>query len=126
MIAPKDYPSALRALADSYERELALMSENQIMKPKADYFDELVDRNLLTNFRDTAKEFGIKQNDFVSYLIENKYIYRDKKNKLLPYADKNDGLFEIKESISEKSNWVGTQTLIIPKGREKFRLLCRA
>ena len=32
-----------------------LTVDNQIMKPKADYFDELVDRNLLTNIRETAK-----------------------------------------------------------------------
>lgn len=32
-----------------------LKMENAVMKPKADYFDELVDRNTLTNFRDTAK-----------------------------------------------------------------------
>lgn len=28
-----------------------LKMENAVMKPKADYFDELVDRNTLTNFR---------------------------------------------------------------------------
>lgn len=33
--------------------ELAV--DNQIMKPKADYFDDLVDRNLLTNFRDRRR-----------------------------------------------------------------------
>ena len=44
----------------------SLTVDNQIMKPKADYFDELVDRNLLTNIRDTAKELGIKQNQFVA------------------------------------------------------------
>ena len=34
-----------------------LTEENLLMKPKAEYFDDLVDRKLLTNFRDTAKEF---------------------------------------------------------------------
>ena len=100
-----------------------LMVEKQIMQPKADYFDELVDRNLLTNFRETAKQLHIKQNDFVSFLIERKYIYRDKKGKLMPYADKNKGLFEVKETFNEKTQWSGTQTLITPKGRETFRLL---
>ena len=33
------------------------------MQPKAEYFDELVARNLLTNFRETAKELGIKPID---------------------------------------------------------------
>lgn len=100
-----------------------LTVEKQIMQPKADYFDELVDRNLLTNFRETAKQLHIKQNDFVSFLIERKYIYRDKKGKLMPYADKNKGLFEVKETFNEKTQWSGTQTLITPKGRETFRLL---
>ena len=100
-----------------------LTVEKQIMQPKADYFDELVDRNLLTNFRETAKQLHIKQNDFVSFLIERKYIYRDKKGKLMPYADKNKGLFEVKETFNEKTQWSVTQTLITPKGRETFRLL---
>ena len=86
-------------------------------------FDELVARNLLTNFRETAKELGIKERDFIRFLIDRKYIYRDKKGRLMPYADKNDGLFEIKETFNEKTQWKGTQTLITPKGRETFRLL---
>lgn len=102
----------------------ALTVENQIMKPKADYFDDLVDRNLLTNFRDTAKQLHTKQNDFVSFLLEKKYLYRDKTGKLLPYQRYVDeGLFELKEAINDKSGWKGTQTLITPKGRETFRLL---
>ena len=101
----------------------ALTVDNTIMKPKAEYFDELVDRNLLTNFRETAKQLEIKERDFVRFLIEKKYIYRDKKGKLMPYADKNNGLFEVKECFNEKTQWSGTQTLITPKGRETFRLL---
>ena len=97
--------------------------DNQIMKPKADYFDELVDRNLLTNFRETAKQLEIKEKEFVKFLIERKFVYRDKRGKLMPYADKNNGLFEVKETFNEKTKWSGTQTLITPKGRETFRLL---
>lgn len=95
----------------------------QIMQPKADYFDELVDRNLLTSFRETAKQLDIGEKAFVKFLMEHKYIYRDKKGKLMPYADKNNGLFEVKECFNEKTQWSGTQTLITPKGRETFRLL---
>ena len=94
-----------------------LTVDNQVMKPKADYFDALVDRNLLTNFRETAQQLGYKEKSFVQFLIEKKYIYRDKRGKLMPYAEKNDGLFEVKECINEKTNWSGTQTLITPKGR---------
>lgn len=103
----------------------ALTVDNQIMKPKADFFDELVDRNLLTNFRETAKELGVGPKAFVSFLLERKYVYRDKKGKLLPYQQYKDaGLFELKETYNEKTQWSGTQTMITPKGRETFRLLC--
>lgn len=101
----------------------ALTVEKQILQPKADYFDELVDRNLLTNFRETAKQINAKQKDFVNFLLEKKYVYRDKRGKLMPYADRNKGLFEVKECFNETTQWCGTQTLITPKGRETFRLL---
>ena len=101
----------------------ALTVEKQIMQPKADYFDELVDRNLLTSFRETAKQLGVKEKEFIAFLLEKKFIYRDKKGKLMPYAVKNSGLFEVKETFNEKTSWAGTQTLITPKGRETFRLL---
>ena len=100
-----------------------LVVQNQIYKPKADYFDQIVDRNLLTSFRETAKQLEIKERVFVGFLLDHKYIYRDKKGKLMPYAEKNNGLFELKECINEKSGWGGTQTMITPKGRETFRLL---
>lgn len=100
-----------------------LVVENTIMQPKADYFDQLVDRNLLTSFRETSKQLGIKEKDFVTFLTSHKYIYRDKKGKLMPYAEKNSGLFEVKECYNEKTQWKGIQTLITPKGRETFRLL---
>lgn len=102
-----------------------LSPQNQIMQPKAEYFDELVARNLLTNFRETAKELGIKEKDFIGWLLDHKYVYRDQKNKLMPYAAKNNGLFEVKEGKGRHNDWAGTQTLITPKGRETFRLLCK-
>ena len=101
-----------------------LTVKNSIMAPKADYFDQLVDRNLLTNFRETAKELGIAPRTFVQFLLDKKYIYRDQKGKLLPYEGKNDGLFEVKECTNSKTQWSGVQTLVTPKGRETFRLLC--
>ena len=114
---------AQQTLADRERRISELTVTNQIMQPKADYFDELVDRKLLTNFRETAKQLGVKEKEFIRFLLDKKYIYRDKRGKLMPYAEKNNGLFEIKEQINEKTGWAGTQTLITPKGRETFRLL---
>ena len=101
-----------------------LTVKNQVMQPKADYFDQLVDRNLLTNFRDTAKQLGIKPRTFTTWLVDHKYLYRDKSGKLNPYEAKNKGLFEVKEFVNEKTGFSSTQTLVTPKGRETFRLLC--
>lgn len=115
---------AQKTIAEREARISTLTVENQILLPKAQYFDELVDRNLLTNFRDTAKQFHTRQNDFVRFLLTKRYIYRDKTGKLLPYAQHVDsGLFEVKECVNDKTEWRGTQTLITPKGRETFRLL---
>ena len=49
---------------------------------------------------------------------------RDKSGKLNPYEAKNKGLFEVKEFVNEKTGFSSTQTLVTPKGRETFRLLC--
>lgn len=120
---PKDYPSALRALADEYEAKQKLLTENKIMKPKAEYFDCLVDRNLLTNFRTTAKEFHMKQKQFVNWLLKNKFVYRDQKGSLQPYSEYTE-YFHVKDVKSPAgNNWAGTQTLITPKGKEAFRLM---
>ncbi|KAJ50703.1 anti-repressor protein [Clostridium tetanomorphum] len=127
---PEMVMSRALKMADITIRNLQIENEellvaNTNMQPKAEYFDELVDRNLLTNFRDTAKELKVKEKVFISFLLNIRYVYRDKKQKLKPYADKNDGLFEIKEVKNERTGWVGTQTLITPKGRETFRLLIK-
>lgn len=120
---PKDYPSALRALADEYEAKQKLLTENKVMKPKAEYFDCLVDRNLLTNFRTTAKEFHMKQKQFIDWLLKNKFVYRDQKGSLQPYSEYAD-YFHVKDVKSTAGNsWAGTQTLITPKGKEAFRLM---
>lgn len=92
--------------------------------PKVQYFDTLVDRNLLTNFRDTAKELHVAPKAFINFLLEKGYIYRDNKSRLRPYqAHAEKGLFEVKEFVSEFNNKAGIQTLVTPKGRETFRLL---
>lgn len=116
LVAQKTLEARDKRIAD-------LSSQNEIMKPKADYFDRLVDRNALTNFRETAKQFGIAPKKFVSFLVENKFIYRDKRGRLLPTEGKNYGLFEVKECVNDKNKWSGTQTLITPKVREVLRLL---
>jgi Prophage antirepressor len=93
------------------------------LEPKAKYFDELVDNNLLTNFRNTAKELHIPQKVFIQFLMDKGLIYRDKKNRLLPYAKNNKGYFEIKEWCRNDNDAIGIQTFVTPKGRHFLLLL---
>lgn len=88
------------------------------LQPKANYFDALVDRSLLTNFRDTAKELKIGQKEFITWLLHNGYIYRDGRGNLKPYKQYTPSLFEVKEGKTE--SWYGVQTLITPLGRQTF------
>ncbi len=129
MSAEELMAKALMAAQETLARREAELSqtkvENAIMQPKADYFDELVERNTLTNFRETAKQLGVKQKSLITFLLDRKFIYRDKRGKLLPTAGKSEGLFEVKECYNDKTQWAGTQTLVTPKGRETFRLLCQ-
>lgn len=116
---------ALKMAQEKLERVKAINSnltvQNAIMQPKAEYFDGLCDRESLTGIRETAKLLGLKQNDFVKWLIDHKYIYRDKRGRLMPYAEHVDsGLFEIKETYNEKTDWTGVQTLVTVKGKERF------
>ena len=114
-----------RSLQFANQKMLDYQGQIQVMKPKADYFDDLVERKLLTNFRDTAKELHIGQKKFINWLLEHKYVYRDKsrRRQLKRYAKYDNDLFEFKESASEWTDKAFVQSLITPKGRATFKLL---
>lgn len=115
---------AARAWADQYEKNLALEAhnkelkeENQYLAPKGEYFDDLVARNLLTNFTKVAHQLNIKRKTFIDWLIRDKFIYRDQKNKLVPYAKYAHTYFHINDTKGKYSKWAGNQTLITPEGK---------
>lgn len=123
-----DPPEVVIAKALVVAQNVIKQNEQRIVEltPKADYFDALVDRNLLTNLRDTAKELGIKQKQFIKWLEEKRFIYRDMRNDIKPFAPYITGdkkYFEIKEWQAGYTS--GTQTLVTPRGREAFRLLLK-
>ena len=145
VLKPKALPSyseALRLLADNIEENERLQSENRVMLPKANYFDNIVDKNLLTNISTTAKLLEMKIKTFTQFLLDSKLVFRtasktklDKKTglekevigKLLPHADycnkekPNSLYFEVKEFAT--SGYANTQTMITPRGKEAIILM---
>lgn len=122
-------PEQIVANALLVAQNIITQKDKQIeeMTPKANYFDALVDKKLNTNIRDTAKELGIGEKAFVSFLIEKGYVFRQGKHKQLrpyaKYAESGNGLFVLKDKHNEQNGWTGQQMYVTPKGKETFRLL---
>lgn len=115
---PQTYLEALKALVLSEEQKQVLALENESMKPKADYFDTLVERGSNLNLRDTAKMIGVSERFFIEYLLLNGYLYRDAKRRLKPIAKYVGKYFVLKEWVRGENT--GSQTLVTVEGKEKF------
>lgn len=121
-----DTPEMIVAKALVVAQNIIKQNEQRIaeLTPKAEYFDALVDRNLLLNFRNTAKELKVPERKFIRWLEEKGFIYRNMAGAIEPYAQYITGerkYFEMKEF--NRDGFTGNQTLITPRGREAFRLL---
>lgn len=115
---PRTYSEALQLAADQakeLEEKQKLLEEQA---PKVDYYNNIVDRGKSLSFRDTSKLLGYKETAFIFFLLENGYVYRDRKNKLMPIAEYVGKYFEVKEFVRGEHN--GVQTLITQQGREHF------
>jgi prophage antirepressor-like protein len=109
---------------EEQEEKQKLIETVQEQAPKAEYFDSLVNSNLLTNFRDTAKELGYSQTEFTEWLIAKGYVYKDSKGILKPYEIyRKQGLFQMKDFKNPYNHFTGTRTLVTVKGKNTFRLL---
>lgn len=119
---PSTFAESLR-LAYLQQLEIEEKSKQiEVLAPKADYFDKAIDRNGMSNFRDTAKILGLKQNQFIKWLLFKGYLYRDRKNRLKPYAEYDHKYFEIKD-LSERNSSAGFQTMVTALGRSRFNEL---
>lgn len=108
---------------EEQEEKKQLEEKVEEQKPKAEYFDSLIDNRLLTTFRDAAKEFHIPPKQFTKWLTDNGYIYRDRHNIINPYEQyRKSGLFQLKD-FSTPFGYSNVQTYITVRGKEAFRLL---
>jgi Phage anti-repressor protein len=72
-----------------------------------------------TNFRDSAKLIGVRENLLVNWLLLNNYCYRDKSGNIKPYAKFMD--FFTMRLFTTTSGHSGVQTMINNYGLESFK-----
>ena len=101
---PKDYPSALRALADQCERNQKLVAENQAMKPKALFADAVKSSKtsiLVGELAKLIKQNGVEigEKRLFTWLRDNGYLMSRKCSDWNMPTQKSMelGLFEINE-----------------------------
>lgn len=108
---PKDYPSALRALADAEERRFALEAENQQNKPKALFADAVCASKtsiLVGELAKLLKQNGVDigQNRLFAWMRGNGFLIRRQGTDFnMPTQKAMElGLFEIKETAITHSD----------------------
>ena len=113
---------AKRWIEDQEEKQV-LQDQVSELEPKGKYFDAVCNANLLTNFRDAAKELGMSQSQFIGWLKREKYVYATSRGELRPMElYRNSGLFEMKSYVNPHSGYSGIRTMLTPKGLQYFKM----
>lgn len=119
---PKTYAEALRALADETEKIEALKKQNQLMQPKAEFFDAVTDSKTAIPIGDIAKilDIGIGRNKLFEFLRDKNILTSDNR----PYQRYIDaGYFRVIEQKYEVNGEVriNIKTLVFQKGIDWIR-----
>lgn len=120
--APKTYAEALRRLADEAEKMEALQKQNQLMQPKAEFFDAVTDSKTAIPLGDVAKilDMGIGRNKLFEFLRQKSILTCDNR----PYQKYIDaGYFRVIEQKYEVNGEVriNIKTLVFQKGIDWIR-----
>lgn len=109
------------------ERKIKEQAEQiSLMEPKAAYFDRVAESKGSLCFRDTAKAFGVKEKEFIQFLLDHKLVYRNSHRRLVPYVEcRKNKWFEVSEFTYTKGTEITTsvQTKITPVGRQKIHAM---
>lgn len=102
------------------KREKKILEEKlDALEPKSIFFDNFVLLDVLTSIRDTANEMKIKPMRFTQFLLDNKYVYRKKNQRIFPHQQYvHDELFEVKDAYNCGFHY--EQTCITVKGKLYF------
>lgn len=119
---PKDYPSALRALADEYEKNQRLSVENKAMLPKADFYDTLMDTKNAVSMGEAAKKLDMNIGRNNLFAILRKHGVLDAHN--IPYQSMIDRRY-FRVITKTYSTYYDTRsssvTMVLPAGLEYIR-----
>ena len=130
---PRDYPSALRALADSFDRqraseERALVSEAKAVElehqgeeiaPKAAIYDKYLNADGLMSLQDLGRALGQGPNKFIERL-KGKWLF-ESRGTLIPhsrFADEGIKIFTVKSRMYGEK--LRRQTMATPKAIPYF------
>ena len=119
---PQTYAQALRELADKAEKVEALQKQNQLMQPKAEFFDAVTDSKTAIPIGDVAKilDVGIGRNKLFEFLRQKNILTSDNR----PYQRYIDsGYFRVIEQKYEVNGEVriNIKTLVFQKGIDWIR-----
>ena len=115
---------AQKKIADRDKKIGEQSAEIEIMKPKAEMCDNLLDASMLVNFRDAAKEIGISQSQFTGWLKENGYVYANSAGELRPMEQyMKSEFFQMKPYQNPCNGYKSSRTYITGRGLAAFKKL---
>ena len=124
---PKTYVEALRALADAEEEKERLALENDEMKPKADFYDDVTGSSDTIEIGEVAKVLncGIGRNKLFDFLRKEKVLM---KNNIPKQHFVDEGYFRVIETKYTKPNGdvsINLKTVVYQKGVDYIRKLLK-
>ena len=122
---PKTYVEALRALADAEEEKERLALENEEMKPKAEFYDDVTGSSDTIEIGEVAKVLncGIGRNKLFDFLRKEKVLM---KNNIPKQHFVDEGYFRVIETKYTKPNGdvsINLKTVVYQKGVDYIRKL---
>lgn len=122
---PKTYVEALRALADAEEEKQRLALENEEMKPKAEFYDDVTGSSDTIEIGEVAKVLncGIGRNKLFDFLRKEKVLM---KNNIPKQHFVDEGYFRVIETKYTKPNGdvsINLKTVVYQKGVDYIRKL---
>lgn len=124
---PKTYVEALRALADAEEEKERLALENEEMKPKAEFYDDVTGSSDTIEIGEVAKVMncGIGRNKLFDFLRKEKVLM---KNNIPKQHFVDEGYFRVIETKYTKPNGdvsINLKTVVYQKGVDYIRKLLK-